>query len=220
MLATFIIEIALASYALWRYRKEKITQIIVAILILLAVFQLAEYNVCEGAFGMDSLAWSRVGYMAISLLPALGIHALTVIARKPNRLLVGVAYAAAIGFALFYLLVGHGVTSSVCGGNYVIFETAPEATWFYGLYYYGFEIIATLLAFYYASRTKQSKTKKALYGLAFGYLCLLIPTTTVNILYPETYNAIPSVMCGFAVFMALVLAFYVLPNTATKIQRK
>lgn len=215
MLATFVIEIALAVYALWRFRSEKITKLIVAILVLLAVFQLAEYNVCTVAFGMDSLTWSRVGYMAISMLPALGIHAISAIAGKPNRILVGSAYVLAVGFGLFYLTVGHGITSSVCGGNYVIFETAPQATWLYGVYYYGFEIIATLLAFRYAARMKQPKLKKALYGLAIGYLLLLVPTTTVNILYPETYLAIPSVMCGFAVFLALILGLYVLPNTAT-----
>lgn len=214
MLATFIIELVLAGYALWRYRNEKITKIIALLLVLLAIFQIAEYNVCEGVFGVDSLTWSRIGYVAISMLPALGIHAISVIARKPNRILIASAYVSAAAFALFFLGVGHGITSSVCGGNYVIFETAPEISWAYGAFYYGFEIVATILAVRYARRAKQRKTRKALYGLATGYLFLLIPTTTVNLLYPETFQAIPSVMCGFAVFMALILAFYVLPNTA------
>lgn len=216
MLATFVIEIVLAAYAIWKYRSEKVTRLIVAILVLLAVFQLAEYNVCEGAFGVDSLTWSRIGYGAISLLPALGIHAISVIARKPSRLLVPAAYGLAIGFALFFMFIGHGLTSSVCGGNYVIFQTAPQASWFYAFFYYGFEIAATWLGFLYAARAKQPGVRKALRGLAIGYLCLLVPTTTVNILYPDTLYAIPSVMCGFAVILALILGFYVLPNATQK----
>jgi membrane protein YdbS with pleckstrin-like domain len=76
------------------------------------------------------------------------------------------------------------------------------------------------MALYYARRTRQLKMKKALYGVMAGYLCLLIPTTTVNILYPETIHGIPSIMCGFAVLLALILTLYVLPYVTTKKRRK
>jgi len=220
MMATFIIELTLAAFVLWKYRSEKVTRLVVATLVLLAVFQLAEYNVCTAAFGVDSLTWSKVGYAAITILPALGIHTLSVIARKPNHLLVNGAYALAAAFALFYLTVGHGLTSSVCGGNYVIFEVAPQVNSLYAIYYYGLEIAAAGLAFYYARQTKQPKIKKALYGIMVGYACLLIPTTTVNIIDPETIHGIPSIMCGFAVLLALIVVLYVLPNVATVKHRK
>ena len=80
MIATFVIEIALAVYVNWRYKFNNITKLAISILFFLAVFQLAEYNVCEGSFGIDSLSWARVGYVAITMLPPLGFHLATRIA--------------------------------------------------------------------------------------------------------------------------------------------
>ena len=53
-------------------------------------------------------------------------------------------------------------------------------------------------------------------SLMFGYLVFLIPTATVNYIKPETRAGIPSIMCGFAVFFALILAFKILPLAAKK----
>ena len=49
MIATFVIEVSLAIYTLWRYKLNPVTRLTVALLVCLAIFQLAEYNVCEGA---------------------------------------------------------------------------------------------------------------------------------------------------------------------------
>ena len=73
MIATFAIEIGLAVYALWRYKLNLISRLAVAILVCLAAFQLAEFNVCEGGWIDRELA-SRLGYVAITALPPLGLH--------------------------------------------------------------------------------------------------------------------------------------------------
>jgi len=220
MLATFAIEIGLALYALYRYRADKVVKLGVGILVLLAVFQFAEFNVCEGALGLDSLTWSRLGYVCITFLPVLGVHTLLTIAKKNSLLLVTGLYSLATVFAAYFLTVGHGLTASVCTGNYVIFEVNPSINTLYMLYYYGLEVFALYTAWSLAQKTKQKKPRRALYGLAFGYLCLLVPTTTVNIINPETIHGIPSIMCGFAVILALCIAFVVLPNVAKPKHKK
>lgn len=220
MLATFVIEIVLALYALYRYRSDKIVKLCVAILTLLALFQFAEFNVCEGALGLDSLTWSRFGYVCITFLPVLGVHALLTIAKKNSPLLVGGLYGLATVFATYFLTVGHGLTASVCTGNYVIFDVNPGVNTLYMFYYYGLEVFAFFTAWSLAQNTKQKKTRRALYGFAFGYLCLLVPTTTVNLIDPETIRGIPSIMCGFAILLALFIAFVVLPNAATPKHKK
>ena len=48
MLATLVIEIILALHTIWRYKLTPVTRIVVALLVCLALFQWAEYNVCEG----------------------------------------------------------------------------------------------------------------------------------------------------------------------------
>ena len=75
MFLTFIIEFGLAFYTLWRYKLTTISKLAIAILLSLGFFQLAEYMVC-GGLGWSHIEWSRTEYVAITLLPALGIHIL------------------------------------------------------------------------------------------------------------------------------------------------
>ncbi len=212
MLATFIIEIALAVYTIARYKLTPISRLAAALLVCLAAFQLAEYNVCEGAWGVDSLTWARIGFVAITLLIPIGLHITLKIAARKNNLLLGAVYASALAFALFFLVVGHGVESQACTGNYVIVNIAPWADIPYALYYYGWLIVTTVYAWQLAAATKVQSTRRALRALALGYLAFIVPTTAANIIDPSTIAGIPSIMCGFAVILALVLAFIVLPS--------
>ena len=214
MIATFVVEVLLAAYTVWRYKLNSVTRLVVAILLNLALFQLAEYNVCEGAFGIDGLSWSRLGYVAITTLPPLGYHLATKLARdtKNRRLSIGFAYATGVAFAGFFAFTGWGITSQACLGNYVIFETAQYATSAHAVYYYGWLIMGTVYAFYSARRVSDAYRAAALRALAVGYLSFMIPTTTANIVDPSTLTGIPSIMCGFAVILAVVLAGEVMPQ--------
>jgi len=212
MLATFIIEISCAIYVIYRYRLTSVTRLVVSILVGLAVFQLAEYNVCEGAWGVDSLTWARIGYVAITLLPPLGLHLATRLAGQKRPVLIGAAYVSAVIFAGIFLLVGHGMQSQLCLGNYVIFSIAPWATLPYAMYYYGWLMVSVGYSLRAAKTLKAKSKQKALRSLALGYMAFIIPTTAVNIINPDTIAGIPSIMCGFAVILAIVVTAVVLPN--------
>ena len=67
MLATVIIESGLALWTLFRYRQHLFGKIAVAILLLLAAFQISEYQVCGNH---DAETWARFGLVAITLLPS------------------------------------------------------------------------------------------------------------------------------------------------------
>ena len=73
MLATLLIEFSGALYTLIRYRLTARTAILAASLLALGVFQLAEYFICTGVV-LSGLSWARLGFVAISLLPPLGIE--------------------------------------------------------------------------------------------------------------------------------------------------
>jgi hypothetical protein len=212
MLATFAIEIICALYVLLRYKLNPVTRLAASVLVGLAVFQLAEYNVCEGSWGVDSLTWARIGYVAITLLPPLGLHLATRIAGQKQPLLVGLAYASAAVFAFIFLFVGHGMQSQECLGNYVIFAIAPWAVVPYTMYYYGWLMVTVGYALRAAQNSSVALIKKALYALALGYLAFIIPTTAANIVDPSTVAGIPSIMCGFAVILAIILTGFVVPN--------
>jgi hypothetical protein len=212
MLATFIIEIACVAYVIFRYHMNAVSRLTVGILMGLAIFQLAEYNVCEGAWGISSLDWARVGYVAITLLPPLGLHLATKLAGESRPGLVGAAYASAAVFSYIFLFVGHGMQSQLCLGNYVIFTIAPWATIPYAMYYYGWLMVGVGYMLKAARAMKEVSKQKALRGLMLGYLAFIVPTTAANVIDPNTISGIPSIMCGFAVILAITLTTVVLPN--------
>ena len=214
MIATCVIEVGLALHTLWRYKMGAVSRLATLLLLFLATFQLAEFMVCRGVG--DGLLWSRVGFAAITTLPPLGLHLTYAVAGAKRRWLLWPAYLSGAAFLAFFSLIGRSIDGHACLGNYVIFQIAPGFGWLYGAYYYVWLIAALALGWRQLRCAEQRRKHRALAGLMFGYAIFLLPTTTVNFLKPETMAAIPSVMCGFAVLLALMLGFVVLPAAALK----
>jgi hypothetical protein len=211
MLATFLIEFGLAIYTIWRYKMTTISRLAVIMLFALGTFQLAEYMVC-GGLGLTNIQWARVGYVAITLLPALGIHMLVTLAGKKNNLLVGAAYASCLAFVVFYIIGTGVIEGQQCLANYAVFYTQHASSQWYTAYYYGWLIIGVYLAWQWGN--EQPVNKSVLRAMMIGYLVFLVPTTFFNIIDPSTLKGIPSIMCGFAVLLAFVIVLKVLPNSA------
>jgi hypothetical protein len=210
MLATLLVEFGLAFYTLWRYKMTTISRLAVVMLASLGTFQLAEYMVC-GGLGLTNVQWARVGYVAITLLPALGIHMLVKLAGKKKNLLVASAYATCLAFVLFYVVGTNVFTGHQCLANYAVFYTQHASSGWYTGYYYGWLIIGVYLAWQWG--IEQPENKKVLHWMMIGYLVFLVPTTFFNIIDPSTLKGIPSIMCGFAVLLAFVISAKVLPNS-------
>lgn len=210
MLATFIIEFGLAFYTLWRYKMTTISRLAVTMLISLGIFQLSEYMVC-GGLGWSHIQWARVGYVAITLLPALGIHMLAKLAGKKMPMLVGAAYASCAAFTAFFVIGAGAIGGHECYANYAVFYTNHASAQWYTAYYYGWLMIGTYLAWQWGM--EQPKRRKTLHAMVLGYLVFLVPTTAFNIIDPSTLKGIPSIMCGFAILLAFVLVIKVLPNS-------
>lgn len=220
MIATFIVEIAMAAYVTWRYRLDSLQRLVVVCLAMLAIFQLSEYFVC-GGWGLMAETWSKVGYVAITTLPPLGLHILHKLAGKPNRRLVNTAYGSMAAFAVYFLAYRYAFRGYACTGNYVIFQLGVFPAWAYGAYYYGWLFTAILLGAHWANQLR-AKGKKAFQqlqtvrALIIGYLVFLVPTALANSVSPATRRGIPSIMCGFAVLFALILTFYILPRAPSR----
>ncbi len=209
MLATFAVELSLMVYTLWRYRLTRVSRLVTALFGLLAIFQLAEYMVC-GGLGMSATMWARVGYVAITILPPLGVHLAFAIAGKTNRAVIGGLYALGAAFVAYFLLASDVFTGNQCLGNYVIFQLGTTASHWYGVYYYGLLLLAIGASLQFAASASK-KDRRALHAFIAGYMLFMLPTTIVNTVSPETIAGIPSIMCGFAVLLALVVAFWVMP---------
>lgn len=209
MLATFLIEIFLALYVLFRYRLGALGRLGGFILVLLAVFQASEYANC--LYG-SSRFWHLLGFVAITILPVAGLHLVGYLAKRFYSLIW--ADAVALVFILIFVFYPGAISGSLCQGNYVIFRLAPGLGIWYGLYYFGFlfwgmgEIIAGLTK--YGKNIQDNASKTALIWLLLGYFSFLFPMGIVYFVSPAARQAVPSIMCGFAVFFALILALGVL----------
>jgi len=213
MVATCIIETALFLYTFIRYRLTAINRVVSAVLLLLALFQLCEFHVCRSG-GPSAATFSRVGFMAITMLPPLGIHLIGLITKRVSKYVVWLGYLTGAAFAITFGL-GKGVFQShACGGNYAIFQLEDPIGGLYFAYYYGWLIIGILLSLYLSMKAAV-RLKEALIFQIVGYLILLIPVGIVNDINPKTIAGIPSIMCGFAVLYACMLVFGIVPRVLT-----
>jgi hypothetical protein len=209
MIATFTIETILAVFLFVRHRVTRFGKVASLVLVLLATFQFAEYQICTTS-GDSPLLWARIGFIAITLLPLTGLYLVYLVSHKPHFLKLG--YASAIGFVLYFIFIPKSITGAICSGNYIVFNTSNDLYRLYGFYYWGFlllgiwESIETI-----ASLRRRTSTRKILQWLIVGYLSFMAPMGTVYILYPSTRNAVASVMCGFALLLAFILTFKIVP---------
>jgi hypothetical protein len=214
MLATLTVETALAVYTVWRYKMTVLTRLAVGVLAGLAVFQLSEYYVCTG-YGPRAEQWSRLGFVAITILPPLGLHILHQLAGKRGRRLVLSAYATMAGFIGVFLTYHAAFIGHQCTGNYVIFQIGPKLGGLYYLYYFGWLFTAITLGAHWANGLMEQKGKAARKQLEAVFL---VPVALANAVNPASRRGIPSIMCGFAVLLALILSLYVLPRAVEERQ--
>jgi len=217
MLATFLIEFGLLFYVLWRYKLTPLTRLAVVFLSCLGIFQLAEYMLC-GGLGLGRIEWVKLGYAAITFLPALGLHMTSIIAGAKITPVLVAAYGSAIAFAAYFVGAGGAVIAKECAPNYAIFDTSSTLTLVYGIFYYGWLLTTIGLAAYWARKTP--KYAKVLRWMVAGYSVFIIPTTIANMIDPATMAAIPSIMCGFAVLCAIILVWQVLPLARVPLARE
>jgi len=209
MLATFLIEIGLAIYILVRYKMTTLVRLASAILISLAVFQLAEFNVC-GTASSTAMFWSRIGYISIALLPPLALHLILTIAKRKTHLLQVMAYATSLLFVFTFGLSSKAFEGHVCAGNYAIFQLVHPVGGIFFAYYYAWISVGIGLSLYFSIKADQ-RVREALILQVVGYLSFILPTGIVNAINPNTIVGIPSVMCGFAVIYAVILAVGIVP---------
>lgn len=208
MIATFVIEIFLMLAVLYRHKKTLVGQIIALQLFFLALFQLSEFNVC-GKSEAPSL-WLSAGFVAITLLPPLGVHLIQTISRRGSKYIYLIAYATSLIWVGLFLRA-QTMSGHVCAGNYVIFQLNPRYDIPYLIYYFFWLMFGIVMALHFTKDSK-ARVKKALFWQVIGYLSFLLPVTIVNAVNPDTIQGVPSIMCGFAIIYAVILVLKVLPN--------
>jgi len=213
-LATFFIEFALALLVFLKYRQTLFNKISIATLICLGLFQLSEYFICTTNYADF---WIKVGYVAITFLPAFGVHLITAITRKHDVLMVS-GYLAALLFTAAIIFVPGINLQTSCQPNYVAvamenrFSIAHTS-------YYAFYVFAGLFLLWNGLRKGIGDSKEEKW-LLIAYATFLIPSEGLALLRMISNSAVPSVMCGFAVLAAIILVLVVIPRQAQLESRK
>ena len=215
MVITFVIEIVSALFVLYRYKGNKASWLVVSLLLCLGAFQLAEYYVCTN--NPVAVTAARLGYVAITLLPVLGLHLMYILTENnSNRNYLKYVYLLALFISVYFLIAPQVFDSYQCTGNYVIFQIGKTQAMFYSLFYFGVIAQSVLTGVYYIRNKKTDINKLAVKWFLAGYFFFIVPVAFLNILHPDTSQAIPSIMCGFAVTLALVLVAKIAPLTLEK----
>lgn len=213
MLITLVLEFIFALYVLFTSIWRRSSVVIIALLVCLSIFQLAEFQVCTGD---HTVAWMRLGYVAIILLPALGIHLVSLITN--HKWVRNLAYLFSFGLIGAFLLDTQSIQSTFCGGNYVLINTTGFAAQTYFPLYYSIALIVTALDISWFIITKANQSKRGreertiLLLLLGGLATFVVPTGAVYLLSPSARHGVPSIMCGFAVFLAITLTLFVYPR--------
>jgi len=212
-LATFFLEFGLALFILFRYKLTLFNKLVIATLCL-GTFQLSEYLICTTSYGD---LWIKIGYVAITLLPVLGIHTITLITRKNNTLIASGYISAALLIAGIIFIPEINFQTS-CMPNYV---DVKLNNWFIFIhtFYYALYVLMGVYVLWH-SLYKHVGDPKEEKWLLLAYASFIIPSQGLFLLRMISNSAIPSVMCGFAVLAAIILVVVVIPRQAKLELRK
>jgi hypothetical protein len=203
-LVTFIVEFALAFYIFFRYKMGQFNKIVVFLLLLLGLFQLSEYTVCKTN---DLMIWGKIGAASITLLPILGLHLVTYLTKPTKWLSIG--YIWGVIMLLAILFVPSLTIDTRCTGKFVNLST-NASTSVYTLYYFGFLMIGISKLIQFLREHKGDRQE--LLWMIFAYASFIVPTALVYSLFALAVTGIPSVMCGFAIIFAVIIAFKEVPR--------
>jgi len=180
------------------------------IFFLLAGYQFAEIAVCARP---ENKFLTQLAFLDITWLPPLGLWLGGQISAPRNRWIriAGlVDMALALGMSIWILAEPGAITRSVC--QVVIARYFPSRIFdqIYGLFYEGTLILTVFAGTAGMASADDPVSRKHWANLQTGILGFMFPALAVSLLSPEPDGLLPSVMCHFAIVLAVSLYFLVL----------
>lgn len=207
LLAVFtgIFEIFAAAWALIGPGRKRVLQPIGLLLLLLAGYQFAEVAVCANP---RQIWFSRLAFFDTTWLPPLGLwlaYQLTDF-RSLGLKLIPLGYFG-FGFALnLWIFLDPGcITRSVCSLVIARYSHSSLFEVVYGLFYQSGLALLIFGTAALIARTEDRVLRKHLADLQIGVLGFVLPSFMVRIFFPGQGGVLPSVMCHFALVLALAL---------------
>jgi hypothetical protein len=201
-LTTFVIEFLLALYFLLSKPKDRLNLIIAAISFMLGFYQLNEFLICV----TDLTIFTKLAMIATAIMPAMAITYALIMGRKQIasywHMLI---YAPAVTFMILFALPFFYKTSAQCMTVFIEYPGTGVLGNLYGLYYLAYIFGAGVLFHFFSLQSKKREEKILLNLGLLSMLIFTVPTFIFLIFLPGFFVQFPSVLCEFALLLAIQL---------------
>jgi len=208
-LTTAIIEWTLAIIIPWKYPKNRIRFFSSALMFFLGLYQFTEFMFCKTN---QADLWMRIGFMAYSLLPAIGLHAtLYYFKIKINIFWL---YVIPVAYIIGAAMTTNFITESKCHDIFVtarnIFSRidSPLTSLRFGIftaYYFIFILLVCIIGICAYLKETNHKKQRVLLAFPTAVIIMSFPTFILIILFPALNMQFPSVLCHFGLLFALTI---------------
>jgi hypothetical protein len=206
-IATAAFELAAAAIILARGRgRPEIQRLVAAILILLAGYQLIEVFVCNAP---EETFWARLAFADVVWLPPLGcllIARLAAPIRPAFRLLLRLQFLGAAFFTVWVFADARFVTGTVCQAVIAAYIHPTNALEAYGAFYH-LGLWAMIWGGLRTMLRAESPIDRHHAGdVVLGTVGFVVLSLLTEVVFPGARNATPSVMCHYALLLAVTLS--------------
>ncbi|MCS7011406.1 MAG: hypothetical protein NZL98_08555 [Anaerolineales bacterium] len=207
-IATATLEIGAGIWTLRGAGRKTILHATAAILFLLAGYQIIEAVLCTGLLTVSESLLGRLAFVVVAWLPPTGLLLLARLSPWQKSFLRGYAYAMYLVCAALVLgivLDPNFVTASVCLVVFARYTNPTPLYQAYGLFYQS-SLFGLLIFSALATIAAEDRSSRRLLGqLLLGSISFIFPSMVVVSAFPIAEDALPSIMCHFALFLAFFL---------------
>lgn len=202
---TAALEIGAGFWALRVAGDRKIRHTTAAILFTLSGYQLIEVFLCGAT---EQVLLARLAFADVVWLPPLAIRLLVLLAKPEKRWphhWERVFFVLAGGLTLWVMLDPNFVVGAVCSAVIASFIHPEEYYLWYGVFYQTVLGAAVFGGAVAMSRSEDRIRRAHIADLQMGILGFLLPALMTSVVVPAAYDAVPSVMCHFALILSLFM---------------
>lgn len=205
---TASLEIGAGIWALQGPGRKAIVRPTAAILFFLAGYQVVEAVLCTHLLPVSGSLLPRLAFMVVAWLPPTGLLLVARLypsqTKKVHRYAYGM-YMLCLGLVVAIALQKNFVSTSVC---LIVFARYTNPTPLFGLYgmFYQSGLLSMLILSAYGVTVCDEHHQRLLLGqVLLGCLAFIFPALVTVAVIPVADKALPSIMCHFALFLALFL---------------
>ena len=207
--ATGVFEFLAAGVVFFSPGRKRFLYPVGIILLILAGYQFAEVAVCANP---QNHLYARLAFFEITWLPPLALWLIYQLSSAKNKwlmILPAMYFVTGLALLLWIFVDPSCITKSVCELVIARYIHPSPFDLFYGIYFQSGLVLLVLWASAAMVHAADLVIRKHLANLQTGVLGVIFQSMAVRILMPESAGILPSVMCHFALILAVSLCFFI-----------